>query len=41
MGMRNRLIHAYSDVNIGLVWSTVVTDLPVLLAQLEDVLREQ
>ena len=40
-GMRNRLIHAYSDVNIGLVWSTVVTDLPVLLAQLEDVLREQ
>jgi len=40
-GMRNRLIHAYSDVNIRLVWSTVVTDLPLLLAQLEDLLREE
>jgi len=24
-GMRNQLIHAYSDVNVGLVWSTVVS----------------
>ena len=29
-GMRNRLIHAYSDVNVALVWSTVVSDLPEL-----------
>ena len=34
-GMRNRLIHAYSDVNIGLVWSTVVSDLPELARTLE------
>jgi uncharacterized protein with HEPN domain len=40
-GMRNRLIHAYSDVNIGLVWSTVVSDLPVLIAHLEDLLRDE
>lgn len=39
-GMRNRLIHAYSDVSIGLVWSTVVTDLPALIPQLEALLAE-
>ena len=33
--MRNRLIHAYADVNIALVWNTVATDLPVLVTQLE------
>lgn len=34
-GMRNRLIHAYSEVNIDLVWSTVASDLPELVHSLE------
>ena len=34
-GMRNRLIHAHADVNVGLVWSTVVSDLPELVRGLE------
>jgi uncharacterized protein with HEPN domain len=29
-GMRNLPIHAYSDVNVALVWSTVVSDFPEL-----------
>ena len=33
--MRNRLVHAYFDVDIGLVWRTVQEDLPPLIAQLE------
>jgi uncharacterized protein with HEPN domain len=37
-GMRNRLIHAYSDVNVGLVWSTVVSDPPELVRSLEQLL---
>ena len=37
-GMRNRLIHAYSEVNIDLVWSTVVSDLPNLVRSLETLL---
>jgi len=37
-GMRNRLIHAYSDVNVGLVWSTVVSDLPQLVSSMEQLL---
>ena len=35
VGMRNRLVHAYFDVDIGLVWQTVQKDLPPLIAQLE------
>ena len=40
-GMRNRLIHAYSDVNVGMVWSTVVSDLPELLRSLETLLASE
>jgi uncharacterized protein with HEPN domain len=40
-GMRNRLIHAYSDVNIGLVWSTVVSALPELAQQLKTLLADK
>lgn len=29
-GMRNRLIHAYFDINRDLVWKTVGEDLPLL-----------
>ena len=35
VGMRNRLVHAYFNVDIGLVWQTVQEDLPPLIAQLE------
>jgi uncharacterized protein with HEPN domain len=37
-GMRNRLIHAYSDVNTELVWSTVISDLPGLVEALKRLL---
>jgi uncharacterized protein with HEPN domain len=33
--LRNRLVHAYFDVNLDIVWSTVQRDLPRLLLQLE------
>jgi uncharacterized protein with HEPN domain len=36
--MRNRLIHAYFDVSLDIVWSTVTQDLPPLIAQLEQIL---
>lgn len=37
-GMRNRLIHAYFDVDLDTVWSTVSRDLPMLKAELERIL---
>lgn len=32
--MRNRLIHAYYDVNLDRVWETVVYALPPLIEEL-------
>jgi len=40
-GMRNRLIHAYYDVNLEVVWQTVQTDLPTLVPQLKKLLGTQ
>ena len=37
IGMRDRLIHAYFDVNLDVVWRTVTEDLPPLIAQLEKI----
>jgi uncharacterized protein with HEPN domain len=37
IGMRNRLIHAYHDVDKEIVLKTVVEDLPPLIAELEKI----
>jgi uncharacterized protein with HEPN domain len=39
--MRNRMIHAYFDVNLSIVWSTVKDDLPRLKQQIDVLLNEQ
>lgn len=38
IGMRNRIIHAYFDIDYALVESTVKQDLPVLIVQLTKLL---
>lgn len=38
VGMRNRLVHGYFDIDLRLVWDTVGTDLPVLIEQLKRLL---
>jgi uncharacterized protein with HEPN domain len=35
VSMRHRLIHAYFDVDLDIVWTTVVDDLPPLLSALD------
>jgi uncharacterized protein with HEPN domain len=40
ISMRNRLIHAYFDVDLDIVWTTVSEDLPSLLQVLEAVLAQ-
>lgn len=37
ISMRNRLIHGYFDINLDIVWKTVVEDLPPLIAELEKI----
>lgn len=34
-GMRNRLIHAYFEVNLDIMWDTVQEALPPLIAELQ------
>ena len=35
IGMRHRLVHAYFDTNLDILWQTVQEDLPALIAALE------
>ncbi len=39
--MRNRLIHAYYDINPDTVWKTVIEDLPPLAAELEKISKPE
>jgi hypothetical protein len=40
MGMRNKLIHEYFGVDLGLIWKTTKEDLPRLKVQIEDILND-
>jgi uncharacterized protein with HEPN domain len=40
VGMRNRLVHAYFDIDLDQVWSTVSDDLPALIEVLRQMLAE-
>jgi len=35
VGMRNKLIHGYDLVDLGILWDTVTDDLPQLIQELE------
>lgn len=41
IGMRHRLVHAYFDINLNILWRTVQDDLPPLLAELQKILAEE
>jgi uncharacterized protein with HEPN domain len=38
VAMRNRLIHAYFDINLDILWHTVTEELPPLVVELESAL---
>lgn len=35
VGMRNRLIHAYFDIDLDVLWKTIIEDIPPLISKLE------
>ena len=39
-GMRNRITHDYSGINMKIVWDTMREDLPVLMTELKTFLKE-
>ena len=41
VSMRNRIIHAYFDVDLNIIWTTVAESLPRLVALLEAVLGQE
>lgn len=40
-GMRNRIVHGYSGVNMRIVWDTVSNNIPTLDIELEEVLEQE
>lgn len=38
--MRNRLVHEYFNVDLGLVWEVVIRDIPIFKAHVESILAE-
>lgn len=41
VGMRNRLIHGYSSVDLNLLFDTVTEDLPALIEALERIIQSE
>lgn len=39
-GLRNRIVHGYSGVNMQIVWDTVAKDIPALKSELETALKK-
>lgn len=40
IGMRNRLIHGYFEVDLDRVWDTVIDDLPFLVGELRKIIKK-
>ena len=41
IGIRNRLIHAYFDIDVGIIWQTATEELPDLIEQLQTIVAEE
>lgn len=39
VGMRNRLIHGYDQVDLDILWDTIEVDLPPFITKLEKILE--
>ena len=41
IGLRNRLVHGYDDVDLGILWEIIQADLPPLIEQLKAIVSEE
>ena len=41
IGMRNRLIHAYFDINLDILWKTITEDLLPLISEIEKIIKSK
>ena len=40
-GIRNRLIHAYFGVNLNIVWEVLITEIPKLHKQINQIIKDK
>ena len=40
-GLRDRVVHAYAEVDLELLWDAATTHVPPLLARLEQILDQE
>jgi uncharacterized protein with HEPN domain len=40
IAMRNRLVHAYFDINYEVIWNTVTEDIPPLIHEIQELLKQ-
>ncbi len=38
--LRNKIIHAYDNVNDAIIWKIVIKDIPILLSEVNDLLNQ-
>ncbi|HMA82951.1 MAG TPA: HepT-like ribonuclease domain-containing protein [Candidatus Thermoplasmatota archaeon] len=38
IGMRNRLIHGYFDIDLAIVWKTATEDIPPLIEEIKNMI---
>ena len=41
IGLRNRVVHEYEDVNMPIIWDVIGRDLPVVIAVLDPLFPER
>jgi len=40
VSVRNRIVHGYDGVNMKVIWDAIVKEIPLLITQVDDILKE-
>ena len=40
-GMRNKSVHDYENIDLSVLWGTIIKSLPVLKGQIEEIIEDQ
>ncbi|NCC75648.1 MAG: DUF86 domain-containing protein [Clostridia bacterium] len=40
-GLRNRIVHGYDEVQLNIIWETIQDDLPILMNDFADILKNE
>ena len=40
-GMQNKIVHEYENIDLSVLWGTIIKSLPVLKGQIEEMIKAQ